>query len=309
MLPQTGTAGKAIAATCVLDECDRYNETCFSRGQNCQDTNNQTTALGDYSCIAFVGKCSLSFRDCTNQGQECIVPDSSNLNNWECKCTDTGVTQSQGAVSDCDRSAADQEAASDDDDGGCGWWCILLIIIGALLCCSSCIALLFLLTRKKKKEEESDELEEDPEKGQEMGEAMDFSNIQGGLPERSPSPDPGLAGSGRYSPNTSPYQPPLPLREGTPYSAALGENPLAHLNSPGFSSLDEGMTTHEPRSAMGGVLSGENGSMERDRPTRLHHTSPEYVPHPPYHFPPFSWGDLSPHFPLTFFLRQPFFSR
>eukprot|EP00756_Hemistasia_phaeocysticola_P021277 Hpha_TRINITY_DN15765_c1_g5::TRINITY_DN15765_c1_g5_i1::g.39540::m.39540 len=100
--PQVGTSNTGGAATCRLDECDLFEDTCEQAEQECVDPNTNPTSTGDWFCrcpqplvgtstagvatCAFAGECVSNAVTCTSAGQICRDRNLARSADWECEC-------------------------------------------------------------------------------------------------------------------------------------------------------------------------------------------------------------------------------
>ena len=99
--PSRGSLRGAVA-TCEVDECGTYSDTCFSVGQACNDPSKLSP--GDWECVCVspnfgsavagpascnnTGECAVRAPFCATKKQSCADPNIStnNQGDWECRC-------------------------------------------------------------------------------------------------------------------------------------------------------------------------------------------------------------------------------
>ncbi|KAJ9437673.1 hypothetical protein DIPPA_70101b [Diplonema papillatum] len=121
VLPQSGTAGVGVKATCILDECasscatcalkpGSTDNVCLSADQVCEDANTDPASTDDWSCKCqaplqgsqVAGAATCAYDECSdannakvcgskidvvgNTIQSCQDPDKSKRNDWICTC-------------------------------------------------------------------------------------------------------------------------------------------------------------------------------------------------------------------------------
>eukprot|EP00756_Hemistasia_phaeocysticola_P042465 Hpha_TRINITY_DN16972_c1_g1::TRINITY_DN16972_c1_g1_i5::g.55882::m.55882 len=122
--PSEGQA-TAGTASCVLDECTKTcptcaNTTCTAVNQVCNDANEASTSLSDWTCtcappsvtVATAAAATCEYDECVGpgapgaicaqNGQLCVEPDNTTTGDWKCQCQCPGCTgEAPQAVADC----------------------------------------------------------------------------------------------------------------------------------------------------------------------------------------------------------------